>query len=219
MLTKESINHKIRIAALGSFVISLFMAAPPVFADEKDFRAVLDESGKYFCLSPDETELVGLVNSYRASHGLPVIPNSRSLNKVARTHVLDLFTNRPADGKDIHGQNCNLHSWSYNGSWTPVCYTKGTNNPELMWYKAKEITSYVYSAPVYENAYWTSQESAVPIKALTAWKKSPSHNALILETGVWKGLNSKAVGVGIYKGFAVIWVGEVEDKAGSMDPC
>jgi uncharacterized protein YkwD len=190
-----------------------------VLALEDEFRNILDEKGSYTCLSTQEVELLGQVNTYRASHGLPVITSSRSLNMVARVHVMDLYKNRPTDGKDIHGERCNLHSWSYNGFWTPVCYTKEAHNPEGMWHKTKEITNYVYNAVGYEIAYWTSEEINVPSHALEAWKKSPTHNALILETGIWKGLNSKAIGVGLYKGYAVVWVGQEMDTRELMEAC
>jgi hypothetical protein len=30
--------------------------------------------------------------------------------------------------------------------------------------------------------------------------------------GKWKSINFKAMGVGIYKGYACVWFGELEDK-------
>jgi uncharacterized protein YkwD len=47
---------------------------------------------------------------------------------------------------------------------------------------------------------------------LESWKGSPGHNAVILNEGIWSDSNWKAIGVGIYKGYAVIWFGEEPDK-------
>jgi uncharacterized protein YkwD len=210
---------KVRMAALLSQIIVMIATTCCVSANETGFRDVLDETGTYSCLSAKEAELLDLINRYRASHGLPAIANSRSLNKVARVHVLDLAKNLPAEGKDHRGEDCNLHSWSDQGSWTPVCYTSDPRSAERMWDKAKEITNYGYTEAAYENAYWTSQRDVSPARALEGWKKSPKHNALILETGVWEGLGINAIGVGIYKGFAVIWVGNAHDALGPMEAC
>jgi uncharacterized protein YkwD len=188
-------------------------------ANGNSINSIINETGTYACLSPKEAELLRLVNEYRESNGLPPVVNSRSLNKVARIHVLDLYENRPADGKDSLGNECNLHSWSDKGNWTGGCYTHNSDNPRLMWDKAREITDNGYFGEGYENAYWTSAKEATPIKVLEGWKKSPSHNALLLENGVWRGSNLMAIGVGIYKGFAVIWVGELLDRLGPMTAC
>lgn len=218
-ICKKMISREVIMAAALSYLLLIISTTGCVWAEVKGVNDVMNENGKYSCLSSQEVELLALVNSYRIGRGLPAINNSRSLNKVARIHVLDLYHNRPTEGKDIHGDMCNLHSWSYEGFWTPVCYTNRNHDTKAMWYKAKEITSYVYSSSVYENAYWTSMEIEVPSRALDAWKKSPTHNALILETGIWQGLNSKAIGVGLYKGYAVIWFGEVTDSQGPMAAC
>jgi uncharacterized protein YkwD len=47
--------------------------------------------------------------------------------------------------------------------------------------------------------------------ALDSWKSSPGHNALILNLGKWND-DWNAIGIGIYKGFAVVWFGKELDK-------
>lgn len=184
------------------------------------FRQVLQESGDFSCLSGKETELLNAVNDYRVRHGLQPIANSRSLNKVARVHAIDLFENRPADCSDgACVDNCTLHSWSNQGFWTPVCYTNDHRYADKMWYKTREITNYVYPGEGYENAYWTSDAEVAVERVLECWKQSPSHNALLLQDGIWKGSKLLAFGVGIYKNVAVIWIGNAVDPLGSMATC
>ncbi len=180
---------------------------------------VLEESGEYACLSEKEWELFKLVNEYRQNNGLPPIANSRSLNKVARLHAIDLFRNTPAAGKDSRGLACSLHSWSNKGNWKPVCYTKDHAFAEAMWDKPREITKFVYNGDGYENAYSTSNVEVNPARVLEAWKSSASHNAILLESGVWKDSNLLAFGIGIYKNYAVMWVGSLTDPLGSMQAC
>jgi hypothetical protein len=49
--------------------------------------------------------------------------------------------------------------------------------------------------------------------ALSSWKGSPLHHAVIVNSGVWARIRWKAVGVGIYGSYAVVWFGE------EADPC
>jgi len=179
-------------------------------------QSVLDESGEYAYLSTKESELFRLINEYRESNGLPPIANSRSLNKVARIHSIDLFKNSPAEGQDDRGLDCTLHSWSVKGSWKQVCYTKDNLYADAMWNKPREITNFTYTGDGYENAYYTGEKEVTPARVLEAWKASPSHNAILLEAGDWKGSNLLALGVGIHNNYAVIWVGSLVDPLGPM---
>lgn len=193
------------------------------FGSTREFKssASLDdvEGINLSCLSPKEAELARLLNEYRKRHGLPPLSGSRSLTRVARVHAMDLSENRPAVGKDSRGEDCNLHSWSARGFWTPVCYTGDHLYAEGMWSKPREITNYLYTGNGYENAYWTSDSEVTVYRVLESWKKSPSHNALILETGIWKGITWPAFGVGIYRNVAVIWFGDSVDPLGPMAAC
>jgi uncharacterized protein YkwD len=187
--------------------------------EDVKYSDVLREMGKYSCLSPKEAELVRLINIYRQSNGLPPIAISRSLTKVARIHVLDLYRNSPATGQDGRGLDCSLHSWSDHGYWTPVCYTLDHYYAEELWDKPRQITHGTYYRVGYENAYWTSESEVTPSRVLESWKKTPDHNTLILEAGKWRRCRLVALGVGIYKNYAVIWVGNMLDPLGSLKSC
>jgi len=155
-------------------------------------------------LSTDESELYDLVMKYRKVKGLPGIPLSKSLTIVAQTHAKDLDENYVDDTK------CNLHSWSNNGNWKPVCYTKNHAQAELMWSKPKELTSYQGNG--YEIAFAENEEYLADAEnALENWKSSKDHNAVILNKGVWK-KKWNAIGIGIYGSFAVIWFGKELDN-------
>ncbi|WP_160295262.1 CAP domain-containing protein [Geobacter sp. OR-1] len=206
------------LAAILSLGVSTTSYADPIpDSTQTLMKRVIDESGEFSRLSATEAELSRLVNNYREANGLPPVSNSRSLNKVARMHAIDLVENRPIDGTDSRGFDCSLHSWSNNGSWTPVCYTKDHAYAKAMWDKPREITNFIYTGDGYENAYATSDSEVTPANVLKAWKASPSHNALILESGIWKSSNLLAFGVGIYKNVAVIWFGSLTDPLGPMN--
>ena len=187
-------------------------------SDDFTYQSVLEEKAEYACLSSKEAELFRLVNEYRESQGLPPIANSRSLNKVARLHAVDIQENKPFTTEEAD-ERCTLHSWSNSDLWTSVCYTPDHRYAEKMWNKPKEITNYQYPGDGYENAYWTTDAETTPQRVLEAWKKSPSHNALILESGIWKGSNLLSFGIGIHKNVAVMWVGTLIDPLGPMMAC
>lgn len=213
---KSTIRFLLTLAM--TLVLSLALSRS-VWATQTTIKNAIDETGEFSCLSAKEAKLFLIVNEYRQLHGLPPIANARSLNKVARAHVIDLVENGPAEGTDSRGLLCSLHSWSNNGSWKPVCYTKDHAHAEAMWDKPREITRFTYTGDGYENAYATTDNEVTPEKVLEAWKGSPSHNDLLLETGIWKGSNLLALGIGIYKNHAVIWVGALVDPLGSLQAC
>ena len=154
-------------------------------------------------LSSDETELYKLVMQYRTTKGLPTIPLSKALTFVAQTHAKDLDENYVAD------QKCNLHSWSSNGNWKPVCYTNDHAQAKLMWSKPGELTS--YKGKGYEIAFAEDDDYLANAEnALDSWKKSKTHNAVLLNKNVWK-QKWNAIGIGIYGSFAVIWFGNESD--------
>ncbi|MBT0662901.1 CAP domain-containing protein [Geobacter pelophilus] len=214
---KNNLLNKILNQALVVFIF--LISLQPAFANDNIMKQVTEETGEFSCLTEKEAKLFQIINEYRESYGLPPIANSRSLNKVARVHVIDLVENKPADGEDSRGLSCSLHSWSNKGSWRSVCYTKDHAYADAMWDKPREITNYTYSGDGYENAYATTDESVTPEKVLEAWKRSPSHNAILLEKEMWKGSNLLALGIGIYKNHAVIWVGSLIDPLGALPVC
>jgi uncharacterized protein YkwD len=156
-----------------------------------------------YCISPEERKLYKLINKYRKSLGLSKIPFSKSLSYVAHKHVVDLA--------DKIGYL--THAWSsckYNGgdSKTWPC----------MWDKPRQLTN--YSGDGFEcaqggyGAYTPSAEGA-----LSGWKSSKAHHAVIINQGTWKSITWKALGVGLYKNYAVIWFGREADPAGRPKVC
>jgi hypothetical protein len=87
-------------------------------------------------LSTEEKKLYDILMQYRKEKGLPAIPLSPSLTTVAQAHVKDLVNNKPDN------ENCNAHSWSAKGKWSPCCYTPNHAESKCMWSKPKELTTY-----------------------------------------------------------------------------
>ena len=163
------------------------------------------------CASAEEMKLYNLIMEYRKSKKLETIPFSGRLTLVAQTHAKDL-----AENYEFKANNrCNPHSWSKKGKWTSCCYTNNHKQAQCMWDKPKELTSYKGNG--FEIAYGSSDprfagHTATAEAALNSWKKSPSHNDVILNRNMWKDFPWKAIGIGMNKGFAVIWFGNEPDK-------
>lgn len=154
-------------------------------------------------LSSEEQKLYDIIMEYRKANDLPVIPLSKSLTTVAKTHVKDLMTNSPNQG------TCNLHSWSDKGNWTPCCYTGDHKRLRCVLNKPRELTP--YQAKAYEIAFWSSS-NVTAIGALKGWKKSKGHNSVIINEDNWHNNNWKAIGIGIFGNYAVVWFGGVLDE-------
>lgn len=148
-------------------------------------------------------ELYELIMAYRAENDLPEIPLSPSLTAVAEAHVADL-NDQPGttDGE------CNLHSWSDQGSWTACCYTPDHAEAQCMWNKPRELSDYP------GNGYEISAMSTfmTPSGALGLWQNSSGHNAVILNEGIWSDPWG-AIGVGIAGQYAHVWFGREADPA------
>lgn len=156
------------------------------------------------CLSPEEKRLYDLMMAYRSAKGLPPIKLSARLTLVAQAHARDL-----ADHYTFDPQNkCNPHSWSQHGEWSSCCYTSDHRQAACMWDKPNEIAG--YNSPGYEIAYYSSAGASAE-EGLQGWKKSPSHNPLIINEGIWKKVTWRAIGIGIYKEYGIVWFGEQED--------
>ena len=148
--------------------------------------------------------------AYRKEKNLPPIPLSSKLTQVAQAHARDLATNYKFDVNN----KCNPHSWSKKGKWSSCCYTSDHKQAQCMWDKPKEIAG--YESPGYEIAYYSSK-GATAEEGLTGWQKSPSHNPLIINSGMWEKANWKAIGIGFYKEYGIVWFGEIADEAGIVD--
>ncbi len=159
------------------------------------------------CLSKEEQRLYDLIIAYRKQKRLPSIKISAALTKVAQIHARDLSMNKPNNTND-----CNMHSWSSKGSWTPCCYDSQHAQALCMWSKPKEIAG--FQADGFEIVYGSMKESfiATPDAALAAWQKSPGHHAVIINSDTWKQRTWKAIGLGVYKNYICVWVASVEDK-------
>lgn len=164
------------------------------------------------CISAEEQKLYNIINDYRKKKKLDPIPFSAKLTKVAQVHAKDL-----ADYYDFDPTNeCNPHSWSQNGMWTSCCYTNDHKMAKCMWDKPKEIAG--YDSPGYEIAYYSSA-GANAEEGLLGWQKSPSHNPLLINSGMWKQVNWNAIGIGMYKEYAVVWFGQQKDDESQITPC
>ena len=158
------------------------------------------------CVNPEEKKLYDLIMAYRKSKKLKNIPFSSKLTQVAQAHVRDLSENYSMSNSDV----CNPHSWSAKGSWTSCCYTSDHKQAQCMWSKPKEIAGYESSG--YEIAYYSSA-GATAAEGLEGWKKSPGHNPLLVNLGDWKKTEWKAIGIGIYHEYAVVWFGQLADTS------
>lgn len=182
----------------GLLVLILLLSALPISSTESH--------GPELCLSPLEWQLFREVNIYRKNRGLPEIRLSAALTRVAQAHVADLTQFNPDTAQ------CNLHSWSGNGDWSPCCYTDDHARAKCMWDKPREISGYEGNG--FEIAYWSSNganDSDFARTALEAWKSSAGHHAVILNAGRWGSMKWNAIGVGISGGYACVWFGTVPD--------
>jgi len=124
---------------------------------------------------------------------------------VGQTHTLDLALNNPNQGE------CNMHSWSAQGPWTPCCYTADHAQAACMWNKPGELT--IYAGNGFENAV-SGGANLSTSQAVEAWKGSPAHNNVMLNLGIWEGYPWGAMGAGLYQGYATVWFGVQPDPAG-----
>lgn len=172
-----------------------------------------DDDIKKICVSKKEWDLYQALNAYRKNKGLPPVKLSKSLTLVAQQHVINLLEHPPVEP-------CNKHSWHSGLGWTPCCYTANHSNPDCMWKKPKELAGYLgdgyeiaasrhsKSAP---NGELTPAEIDID-KAMDGWKKSSGHHNVIINAGDFANVQWAACGVGITKGYAVIWFGQVVDR-------
>lgn len=185
------------MSQLTLFVFYLSIILSP--AEAEPFKADV-------CLNAEEQKLFKIINQYRRSKKLKAIPYSASLTLVAQLHAKDLADHYNFDPKG----KCNPHSWSENGEWGACCYTNDHKQAKCMWDKPMEIAG--YNSPGYEIAYFSSAGASAD-EGLSGWKKSPSHNPLIINEGMWEQAEWQAMGVGIYKEYAVVWFGQLDDSS------
>ncbi|PLX03150.1 MAG: CAP domain-containing protein [Marinilabiliales bacterium] len=157
---------------------------------------------KKHCISGEEEKLYNLINDYRKEQNLPEIKLSKSLSYVAKAHCIQL-----ADS---------IQELTH--AWLQCDYrTYDASTYACMWEKPMELTN--YTGYGYENAFVVYGDNATAEKALAGWKSSKFHNDVILNKNMWKDLNWKAIGIGIYKNFATVWFGEEKDIEGNPVLC
>jgi uncharacterized protein YkwD len=149
-------------------------------------------------LEPEEEKLYQAINAYRAQSGLPAIPASPSLNRVANRHVRDLADNV---GKLTHG-------------WSNCPYSASDRTTYACMWEAPQRLNTPYPGIAYENAHYNAG-AATADSALKSWQESSAHNDVILSQDIWKDYAWQAIGIGIYKNYAVIWFGKEADPAGA----
>jgi hypothetical protein len=148
------------------------------------------------------TEMVDLVNAYRAENDLPPIPVSSSMCFVAQTHAEDLAEFKPYE----ESESCTLQSWSSNTAAKGCCYQSDNSNPECMWEKPQELTDYPTLG--YESVVLNPLS---PLDAVEHFKGIEAHAELILEQGPWQNVDWKAVGAAFEEGHATLWFGADQD--------
>lgn len=162
-------------------------------------------------LSLQELSLYHAIMRYRASLGLAAIPLSKGLTTTAGRHVADTRENIWAAGVTLPA-DANLHSWS------DAYYYSDHRDPSVMWDAPERVNS-GYDSAGYEIS---AAGFATTDLALGGWMASPSHNAIIAQTGVWADIDLMAIGIGvdtsegagIYRGRVFhVWFGETTDAA------
>ena len=210
--TTPSVNNNVTVPTGNNTVTTPNTTTPAVSTQETQVIEALKVMG----LTEKEAKLYYMINAYRESLGLPKLSFSKSLTEVARAHVRDSNTYTPENQVDSRGIKGNLHSWSGNGSWTPVVYTSDHYYMYDMWSKPREITNYTGNG--YEISSWSSGMIS-PERALNLWKNSPGHNSIMTTqiTGDADWSDLKTMGVSIDGHYAHVWFGSDADPDGYYD--
>ena len=81
-----------------------------------------------------------------------------------------------------------------------------------MWFKPAELTG--FEGIGYEMVYYSTfpdDVSNMQVGALEGWKNSRKHHEMIINKDIWKQVEWKAMGVAIYKTYAVVWFSDSPD--------
>ena len=155
-----------------------------------------------FCITQQEFRLYKMVNEFRARLTLDPIPLSKSLSYVAKTHAADLSAHYPM------GEDCNMHSWSDQGDWKPFCFPADQDRKNDVKDKAQELTAYPGKA--WEITYWDNTDLDLTM-VLDFWRSIPYTSEMLTNTGKWKEVAWKSLGVGIKDGYVLLWFGQKDD--------
>lgn len=160
-------------------------------------------------LSFQELELYHQITAYRSEQGLAALRLSAALTTTAGRHVADTRENVWAENVTLP-EGANLHSWS------DAYYYSDHRDPSVMW-RAPARVGTDYPTAGYEIS---AAGFATTAEALEGWIGSPSHNAILTNTGVWAGVELQAIGLGVdttpgaglYEGRIFhVWFGESVD--------
>ncbi|GEM_PF-1007300 len=150
-------------------------------------------------LDTSEQALYELINQYRAQHKLPKIPHSPSLTLVANRHAQDLAKNLKlptSSWSDCQYETLDPSTWPC--MWTAPQRLM-TNYPD----KAHEIID--------SRAY-----RATPETAFHNWQNNGYYRAMLLNQSPWE-TPWNALGIAIYKEYAIIWLGQTPDTQLAID--
>lgn len=186
--------------ALFILVLSFFSFANSAFA-----QANLDN----VCISEEEMKLYDLIDDLRKEYDFNKIAISKSLMYVAQQHAKDLYDNRPQEN-----DGCNLNSWSDAGNWTACCFTEDFDQVKCMNKKPRELTD--YTAIGWELAFGDYKN---PQQTIDAWIKNGVYKEILINKGGFDKNVWAAIGIAVYKGYAVVWFGEDFDETGSVSIC
>ena len=182
------------------------------------------------CLNAKEVELANLINNYRSSKNLNVLPVTKSLTYVGRVHIYDLIENQP-----YLGSRCDQHSWSKSNLWTGGCAGDFKYDLDLVRAKARELkTGYNYD--IWEivasawigkkvNGEWVDEKNRQPTydysmaRYLDDWKHSTGHNNEIINANDYSDRYWQAMGVAVRENYAIVWFGEYPDSNGNASRC
>lgn len=137
----------------------------------------------------EEMELFRLINEYRKQNKLSEVRESKTLHLVANRHLIDL--------------NFNLKKLTH--SWNDCAFDMNNAKSWNCIYDAPKKFDPAFSGIGYENVYYNSKGKFSPVEALEAWKKSPLHNAAILNSDTFKNSKWIAAGVAIDGKYAALW--------------
>ncbi len=137
----------------------------------------------------EETELLRLVNEYRKSRNLPEVSQSKSLFQIANRHLLDI--------------NLNLKKLTH--SWNDCNFDLNNSKTWQCMLDAPKKFDPAFTGIGYENVYFNSKGKFSPSDALEGWKKSPLHNAAILNLDSFKDTKWIAGGVAVDGSYAALW--------------
>lgn len=181
------------------FVPDAFVPVPPTQPPTQPPTA--PPAGEF---TAESIELCGVINTYRQQSGLPPVPVSTTLMRVATGHAGDLVRH-----PEVTQPPCNLHSWSADGPWGACCYTEDHARAQCMWDKPREFSAGSYAGDGFEIAAFGH---ITPQQALQLWQSSAPHHEVMLNRGLWSDLSPwPAMGCGLQGSYAVVWFGSQPD--------